>query len=110
MIQVEWEYFSDNITSSCPVAVLKEKITGRKILYVYETRMYHYPSFVDQYSFLNLKLTPIPYYKEAEIVRQTYSEEELSSQNKLDLWLEAGCKMIEEDFLSQATEIIELLS
>lgn len=108
MLQVEWEYFPDNICTDRPVAVLKKKGTMRTILYVYESRTHHVPSTRNGWHFL--QLTPISYHEESRIVREHHDEESLSTDEVLTLRLKAGCKLIEEEFLHQADEIIDKLS
>lgn len=105
MMQVEWEYFPDNVSTDCTVAVLRNKRSKRVILTVAETRDCHVPCLTPAYSFLSL--SPVSYLVEAEIVKKNYDEASLSTHEILTLRLKEGCKLIEEQLFRRVNDIAE---
>lgn len=107
-IELEWEYFTDNICSDKHVAALKKKSSKEPILLVFEASDSHYTMVAPDFFFLKSK--SVSYSRESAIVSAQNDQASLSSREGLALQLKEGCRIIENDIRDQIDYILKKIS
>lgn len=107
-IELEWEYFTDNICSDSHVAALKKKSSNEPILLVFEAKDSHYTMVAPDFFFLKSK--SVSYSRESVIVSAQNDQASLSSREVLALQLKEGCRIIENDIREQIDYILKKVS